>query len=87
MNHRNLLFDPEVFREPHKFRPERWLDEAHPIDEKRYFVVFGKGTRNCPGKEYVLKLADSSGRPKSSHQWSAEDHLQLTICATGLPPN
>lgn len=35
------------------FRPERWLDESQPIDEKRYFVAFGKGGRGCPGQVYV----------------------------------
>jgi cytochrome P450 len=35
------------------FRPERWLDESRPIDEKRYFVAFGKGGRGCPGQVYV----------------------------------
>ncbi|ROV86802.1 hypothetical protein VMCG_10851 [Cytospora schulzeri] len=56
VNHRNLLFDPEVFEEPYAFRPERWLDKSNPIDEKRYFVVFGKGARGCPGKEYSMQL-------------------------------
>lgn len=56
VNHRNLLFDPTVFIEPHKFSPERWLNDKDPIDEKRYFVVFGKGGRVCPGKGYVSLL-------------------------------
>ncbi|KAI0002389.1 cytochrome P450 [Xylariaceae sp. FL0662B] len=53
VNHRDLLFDPEVFVDPYKFSPERWLDDAHHIDEKRYNVPFGKGARGCPSKEFA----------------------------------
>lgn len=54
--HRN----PEIFPEPTSFRPERWLDSGHQLD--RYLVAFGKGTRNCVGKnlgqaELYLTLA------------------------------
>ncbi|KAI1767847.1 cytochrome P450 [Hypoxylon sp. FL1150] len=55
-NHRNLLFDPTVFTEPYKFKPERWLDEEKPIDEKRYFIAFGQGGRACPAKEFGTQL-------------------------------
>ncbi|KAI1337118.1 cytochrome P450 [Xylariaceae sp. FL0016] len=56
VNHRNLLWDPSVYREPEKFKPSRWLDETSPIDEKRYFVAFGKGGRGCPGREFATQL-------------------------------
>ncbi|KAK5988013.1 Cytochrome P450 monooxygenase hepH [Cladobotryum mycophilum] len=56
VNHRSLLFNPEVFPEPLSFRPERWLDETNPIDEKRYFVAFGKGGRGCPGREFATQV-------------------------------
>ncbi|RYP47625.1 hypothetical protein DL768_006341 [Monosporascus sp. mg162] len=60
VNHRNLLFDPAVFYEPHMFKPERWLDDKNPIDEKRYFVAFGKGGRSCPGKEFATQLIQTT---------------------------
>ncbi|OTB09752.1 hypothetical protein K445DRAFT_36843, partial [Daldinia sp. EC12] len=56
VNHRGLVFDPEVFVEPLKFKPERWLDSANVIDEKRYYVPFGKGARMCPGREFASQL-------------------------------
>ncbi|KAI0441625.1 cytochrome P450 [Xylaria telfairii] len=51
VNHRDLLFDPTVFTDPYEFKPERWLNEVNSIDEKRYNIPFGKGTRSCPSKE------------------------------------
>lgn len=46
----NVLFDPEIFPEPHKFIPDRWL-EATAKGERldRYLVAFSKGTRSCLG--------------------------------------
>ncbi|KAF4121952.1 Cytochrome P450 [Geosmithia morbida] len=56
VNHRNLLFNSDIFPEPFEFRPERWLDVENPINEKRYFVAFGKGGRGCPGKEFATQV-------------------------------
>jgi cytochrome P450 len=52
MNH-----DEEVFPHSHSFVPERWLDNpttknGQPLD--RYFVGFGKGSRQCIGLKYVV---------------------------------
>ncbi|RYC58006.1 hypothetical protein CHU98_g8202 [Xylaria longipes] len=56
VNHRTLLLDPTVFPSPLEFKPERWLESEHPIDEKRHFVGFGKGARSCPGKDFATNL-------------------------------
>ncbi|KAK1515574.1 cytochrome P450 [Colletotrichum costaricense] len=52
-----FMNNPEVYKEPHQFRPERFLGgegrEPEP-DRRRY--VFGFGRRICPGKI----LADNS---------------------------
>lgn len=47
-------FDPEIYPEPRAFKPERWLEVSPDGDRinqglKRYFVAFGRGTRNCLG--------------------------------------
>lgn len=48
-----VLIDENIFPEPRKFDPERWLDQ---LDEgkttsrlDKYIVAFGKGSRNCIG--------------------------------------
>jgi cytochrome P450 len=48
-----VLIDDNVFPEPRKFKPERWLDQLNEgkttsrLD--KYMVAFGKGSRNCVG--------------------------------------
>jgi cytochrome P450 len=48
-----VLFDESIFPEPHKFKPERWLDQmaegrtTSRLD--KYILSFGKGSRNCIG--------------------------------------
>jgi len=42
--------DPEIYPEPEKFKPERWIEAAeNGIKLDRYFVSFSKGTRSCVG--------------------------------------
>jgi hypothetical protein len=46
----------EIYPEPQKFDPERWM---HPDARKKVdktFVPFSKGTRNCVGMQYVYLL-------------------------------
>ena len=40
--------DPELFSEPEKFRPERFLERTHPKLEN-LTIQFGFGRRICPG--------------------------------------
>ncbi|TQN65799.1 Cytochrome P450 monooxygenase sdnE [Colletotrichum shisoi] len=45
-----ILTHPSVFPEPHRFRPERWIEaEAKGRRLDRYLVSFGKGSRQCLG--------------------------------------
>lgn len=43
--------NPNIFPEPERFRPERWLEQrpegAPSLD--RYLVTFTKGSRQCVG--------------------------------------
>jgi cytochrome P450 len=50
MSIRNLHLDPEVFPEPEKFQPERWLGE-HDVRMHKYLAPFQKGSRDCVGKK------------------------------------
>ena len=50
MTFSDILFDADVFPEPDKFDPSRWLDTAEHGDRlERYQVGFGKGSRMCVG--------------------------------------
>jgi cytochrome P450 len=54
--------DPTIFPNPSVFDPDRWLRSADPHALDRYLVAFGKGSRNCVGKnlgqaELFLTLA------------------------------
>ncbi|KAL9635133.1 MAG: hypothetical protein Q9204_002732 [Flavoplaca sp. TL-2023a] len=46
MTPHDVPFDPNVFDEPGKFDPDRWIQKPHL---ERYLVIFGKGTRMCQG--------------------------------------
>ncbi|KAF8268439.1 cytochrome P450 [Lactarius quietus] len=47
-----MMYDPEVFPEPEKFKPERWLaPDAPPVSYLN--AVFGFGTRRCPGRLFA----------------------------------
>jgi cytochrome P450 len=45
----SLHMDPDVFPDPHKFNPERWLSEDPDLRMERNLVPFLKGSRNCIG--------------------------------------
>ncbi|KAL0066041.1 hypothetical protein AAF712_006869 [Marasmius tenuissimus] len=44
--------NPEIFPEPHTFRPERWLQEDSQKLEK-YLVTFSRGPRSCVGMHFA----------------------------------
>jgi cytochrome P450 len=44
--------DPEVFPEPERFRPERFLTDPRP--SSRVWVPFGAGTRHCIGNHLAM---------------------------------
>lgn len=47
----SVLRNPEVYAEPMKFIPERWMgptEEVHLLD--KYFVPFAKGNSSCMGQ-------------------------------------
>ncbi|KAF4448037.1 trichodiene oxygenase [Fusarium austroafricanum] len=48
-----LHTDPQVFPEPHQFRPKRWLDKngQRNRDLDKHLFSFGKGSRQCVGMQ------------------------------------
>ncbi|XP_010257975.2 PREDICTED: cytochrome P450 85A1-like [Nelumbo nucifera] len=46
---REVNYDPLLYPEPFTFNPWRWLDKS--LESHNYFMLFGGGSRLCPGKE------------------------------------
>ncbi|MCB0876420.1 MAG: cytochrome P450 [Solirubrobacterales bacterium] len=49
--------DPEVFPEPDRFRPERFLEDPKP--SSRVWLPFGAGSRHCVGSHLALMTIKS----------------------------
>ncbi|KAE8332456.1 cytochrome P450 [Aspergillus sergii] len=47
-------FNEEVFPEPDRFNPERWLEEKGFNERNRLFFAFGTGGRGCTGKNLAM---------------------------------
>lgn len=58
--HRN----PEVFKDPLTFDPERWLGDG-AAEANRWFWAFSSGGRMCVGLQYVLLLSSLSLTPRT----------------------
>ncbi|CAK9175786.1 unnamed protein product [Ilex paraguariensis] len=46
---REINYDPILYSEPFTFNPWRWLDKS--LETQNNFLIFGGGSRQCPGKE------------------------------------
>ncbi|KAK6346028.1 hypothetical protein TWF730_010362 [Orbilia blumenaviensis] len=44
-----MHMNPEIYPNPHKFDPERWMNSDPASLQERYFVPFSKGSRGCVG--------------------------------------
>lgn len=42
--------DPDIYKQPYEYRPERWLERPHDPRLYAAFTPFLKGPRACPGK-------------------------------------
>lgn len=50
----DILMNKDIFVEPKKFNPQRWIEKPE-LD--KYFVPFGRGSRQCMGIKYVVPAA------------------------------
>jgi len=55
-NHWAIANDPEVFPNPEKFDPQRWINAQGKLRDDLRFCTFGFGRRICPG----LHVANNS---------------------------
>ncbi|GAB4827989.1 hypothetical protein Ancab_034876 [Ancistrocladus abbreviatus] len=46
---REVNYDPYLYPDPFTFNPWRWMDKG--LESQNCFLIFGGGTRQCPGKE------------------------------------
>ncbi|XP_051121017.1 cytochrome P450 85A1-like [Andrographis paniculata] len=53
---REVNYDPDLYPDSLTFNPWRWLERG--LENQHHFLIFGGGTRQCPGKE--LGLAEIS---------------------------
>ncbi|KAG0705942.1 cytochrome P450 [Suillus ampliporus] len=55
-NHWAISRDPEVYPDPHAFKPQRWIDDQGRLkDDLLRFFIYGFGRRVCPGLHVANK--------------------------------
>lgn len=50
------MYDPEHFPEPHKFKPERFINKENQFESDPRVMPFSIGKRQCPGKSHKFKI-------------------------------
>lgn len=64
MSTHTILRNPEIYTEPMKFIPERWMGPAEEVRAlDKFFVPFAKGNSSCMGQRYVASSSFTSSRP------------------------
>ena len=49
--------DPRIWPDPDAFIPERWLGDYKGVaSDRKAFIPFSAGSRNCIGQQQVLRL-------------------------------
>ncbi len=69
------LLDESVYKDAHKFTPERWLDENNAANQNpAHYLVFGAGPHRCIGQEYTtMNMMTAMGTAVVLMDW---DHLK-----------
>ena len=51
----SVMYDPKHFPDPHRFKPERFLDENGRYKHNDHVIPFCVGKRYCPGQSLAEK--------------------------------
>jgi cytochrome P450 len=76
----------ELFEDPEKYRPERWLNEKDQIHQDYSYLPFGRGMRSCLGKnlaETQMMLLTA----KVDNFRIQQEHLSFSILFTFITLN
>ncbi|KIO34301.1 hypothetical protein M407DRAFT_240632 [Tulasnella calospora MUT 4182] len=84
------VHDPEVYPQPEKLIPERWLDPESPANKNpKNYLIFGSGPHKCIGQEYaMLHMANTIVTAAATMQWDHKrtpDSDNVQIIATLFP--
>ncbi|PHH87959.1 hypothetical protein CDD83_8173 [Cordyceps sp. RAO-2017] len=87
----HMLMDPDVYPDPHEFKPERWIGD---VDARvhRNFVPFVRGSRNCLGLNLawaemyiILGVLFRPGGHKMSLDCDESDMVLVHDSDVGIP--
>jgi brassinosteroid-6-oxidase 1 len=83
---REINYDPFLYPEPMVFNPWRWLEkglESHP-----HFMLFGGGSRMCPGKEVgTVEIATFLHYFVTQYRWEEEGNNTISKFPRVAAPN
>ena len=82
------LHDPEVYREPEAFNPDRWIT-GDADAQTRNWLVFGAGPHDCLARRYVpLQMAAMIGKASLELDWkhhATPKSEEIRVFATLFP--
>ncbi|KNA04007.1 hypothetical protein SOVF_203730 [Spinacia oleracea] len=83
---REVNYDPYLYPDPLVFNPWRWLDRS--LESKNYFLIFGGGTRQCPGKELgIAEISTFLHYFVTRYRWQEEEGNKLVKFPRVEAPN
>ncbi|VVB10491.1 unnamed protein product [Arabis nemorensis] len=76
-----VMRDPEFWRDPNEFKPERFLEqEEEKRDKALKFLAFGAGRRACPGSNLASILVETAvGVMVQCFDWDIEGGKKVNI--------
>ncbi|XLT41141.1 hypothetical protein HN873_072433 [Arachis hypogaea] len=84
---REINYDPFLYPEPLKFNPWRWLQDQS-LESKNHFLVFGRGTRLCPGKDLgIAEISTFLHYLVTRYRWEAAGDDKLVKFPRVSAPN